>query len=96
VFGEQIGLFQVPESRADRREVLPGLWEPLRQPVEAVRLVPTESWYPGESQSLAPAVGDAIWTLDCVRLPSGDKLAEGWVIEWGGWWTIWQCDDEPT
>lgn len=33
-----------------------------------------------------PDVGDAIWTLEALRLPSGDKLCDGWVIEWGGWW----------
>jgi hypothetical protein len=31
-----------------------------------------------------PLIGDAIWTLEALTLPSGDRLI-GWVIEWGGW-----------
>jgi hypothetical protein len=28
----------------------------------------------------APRVGDAIWSLDAIRLPSGDTLADGWIV----------------
>ena len=48
--------------------------------VQAVSALSEDDLAAGPTLADAPLVGDAIWQLEAVRLPSGDKVTDGWIV----------------
>jgi hypothetical protein len=77
------GVSTRPPRSVPRRRTLSRLRQSPRQRVSALPVVPDRECDPGGARSLqAPLVGDAIWGLDAIRLPSGDRLTDGWIVIW--------------